>query len=53
MELARQATWSQTRVELFHYRTKDNVKAGAVLESRLGKVVGIEVKAVLRTWISV
>jgi uncharacterized protein len=45
MELARQATWSQTRVELFHYRTKDGVEVDAVLESRQGKVVGIEVKA--------
>jgi uncharacterized protein len=45
MELARQATWSETRVELFHYRTKDMVEVDAVLESRQGKVVGIEVKA--------
>jgi len=45
MELARQATWSQTRAELFHYRTKDQVEVDAVLESRPGKVVGIEVKA--------
>jgi hypothetical protein len=45
MELARQATWSQTRVELSHYRTKDMVEVDAVLESRQGKVVGIKVKA--------
>lgn len=45
MELARQATWSDTRVELFHYRTKDKVEVDAVLENRQGKVVGIEVKA--------
>jgi hypothetical protein len=45
MELARQATWSQTRVELFHYRTKDDIEIDAVLESRQGEVVGIEVKA--------
>ena len=45
MELARQATWSQTRAELFHYRTKDNIEVDAVLESRQGKAVGIEVKA--------
>lgn len=45
MELARQATWSDTRVELFHYRTKDKVEVDAVLESRQAKVVGIEVKA--------
>ncbi len=45
MELARQATWSQTRVELSHYRTKDDVEVDAVLESRQGKVAGIEVTA--------
>jgi predicted AAA+ superfamily ATPase len=45
MELARQATWSADRVELFHYRTKDKIEVDAVLENRQGKVVGIEVKA--------
>jgi uncharacterized protein len=45
MELARQATWSDARVELFHYRTKDKVEVDAILESRQGKAVGIEVKA--------
>ena len=47
MELARQATWSDTRVDLFHYRTKDKVKVevDVVLENRQGKAVGIEVKA--------
>jgi uncharacterized protein len=45
MELARQLTWSRERVELFHYRTKDKVEVDAVLESRQGGVVGIEVKA--------
>jgi len=33
------------RAELFHYRTKDQVEVDIVLESRPGKVVGIEVKA--------
>jgi uncharacterized protein len=45
MELARQLTWSQTRAELFHYRTKDMIEVDAVLENRPGQVVGIEVKA--------
>ncbi|MEV0756099.1 ATP-binding protein [Streptosporangium sp. NPDC050280] len=45
MELARQITWSDERVELFHYRTKDKVEVDAVLENRQGRVVGIEVKA--------
>ena len=45
MELARQLTWSQERVELFHYRTKDRTEVDAVLENRRGHVVGVEVKA--------
>lgn len=45
MELARQITWSEEEVELFHYRTRDQVEVDAVLESRRGEVVGIEVKA--------
>jgi uncharacterized protein len=45
MELARQVTWSDTRVDLFHYRTRDKVEVDVVLENRQGKVVGIEVKA--------
>ncbi|GGO14419.1 hypothetical protein GCM10010116_29040 [Microbispora rosea subsp. aerata] len=45
MELARQLTWSDERVDLFHYRTKDKVEVDAVLENRQGRVVGIEVKA--------
>jgi uncharacterized protein len=44
-ELARQLTWSQRRVELSHYRTKDGVEVDVVLEDRRGQVVGIEVKA--------
>jgi hypothetical protein len=45
MELARQATWSHNRVDLFHCRTKDQVEVDVILENRQGKVVGIEVKA--------
>jgi hypothetical protein len=45
MEIARQLTWSGTRAELSHYRTKDGVEVDAVLETRRGEVVGIEVKA--------
>lgn len=45
MELARQLTWSQEEVRLFHYRTKDKVDVDAVLETNDGRVVGVEVKA--------
>jgi predicted AAA+ superfamily ATPase len=44
-EVARQLTWSRTRAELSHYRTKDKVEVDAVLEDRAGRAVAIEVKA--------
>jgi predicted AAA+ superfamily ATPase len=45
MELARQATWSNTQVDLFHYRDKDKREVDLILQDASGKVVGIEVKA--------
>jgi predicted AAA+ superfamily ATPase len=45
MELARQLTWSTERGTLHHYRTKDGVEVGAVIETPDGRVIGIEVKA--------
>ena len=44
-ELARQLTWSRERVDLSHYRDHSKFEVDAVLESRSGQVVGIEVKA--------
>jgi predicted AAA+ superfamily ATPase len=44
-ELARQLTWSQKLVDLYHYRDHNKVEVDAVLESRQRQVVGIEVKA--------
>lgn len=45
MELARQLTWSEQRVRLHHFRTRDNVEVDAVLEAADGRIIGIEVKA--------
>lgn len=45
MEIARQLTWADQEVDLFHYRTKDGVEVDLVLENRRRQVVGIEVKA--------
>lgn len=45
MELARQLTWSEQQAELFHYRTRDKVEVDAVIETRRGQAVGVEVKA--------
>ena len=44
-ELARQLTWSEQAVELSHYRDHSKFEVDAVLETRAGQVVGIEVKA--------
>lgn len=45
MEIARQITWSETRADQFHYRTRDGDEVDIVLENLLGEVVAIEVKA--------
>lgn len=45
MELTKQATWSRTRAELFHFRTAAGREVDLVLEDGAGRVVGIEVKA--------
>jgi hypothetical protein len=37
MELARQATWSNSRADLFHYRTKNKVEVDVILENRQGR----------------
>ncbi|MFC7532517.1 ATP-binding protein [Actinoplanes sp. GCM10030250] len=44
-ELARQATWSEQLVELFHYRDQNKVEVDVILENRQRQVVAIEVKA--------
>jgi predicted AAA+ superfamily ATPase len=45
MELRKQAAWSQTRPQLFHYRTQTGQEVDIVLEDAAGRLVGIEVKA--------
>lgn len=44
-ELARQITWSQELVDLYHYRDHNKVEVDGILENRRGQVIGIEVKA--------
>lgn len=44
MELVKQASWSESRPSLFHYRTGRGEEVDVVLERR-GRVIGIEVKA--------
>lgn len=45
MELTKQATWSSTKVEMFHFRTAIGREVDIVLEGSSGDIVGIEVKA--------
>ena len=45
MELARQLTWADEEIRLYHYRTKDGVEVDAVLETNDGRIAGVEVKA--------
>jgi predicted AAA+ superfamily ATPase len=44
-EVARQLTWNEEPVQLFHYRDRDKVEVDMVLEHASGQVIGIEVKA--------
>ncbi|MEV0229536.1 ATP-binding protein [Nonomuraea sp. NPDC050786] len=44
-EVARQLTWANEPVQLFHYRDRDQVEVDMVLEHASGEVVGIEIKA--------
>ncbi|HKV41961.1 MAG TPA: DUF4143 domain-containing protein, partial [Blastocatellia bacterium] len=45
MELYKQAAWSLTQPELFHFRTQAGEEVDILLENKAGGVVGIEVKA--------
>lgn len=45
MEIAKQASVSDTRPPLFHYRTSDGLEVDALVEPRSGPVCAIEVKA--------
>jgi predicted AAA+ superfamily ATPase len=45
MEVARQATWAEAQVDLFHYRTRDQTEVDLVIENFDGRVVAVEVKA--------
>jgi len=45
MEIARQLSWSETRAQMYHYRTKDGIEVDIVLETPGMQIVGIEVKA--------
>jgi len=45
LELKKQLGWSETRAEMFHFRTSNDREVDIILENRAGELVGIEVKA--------
>lgn len=45
MEIARQLSWSEQDVEMYHYRSRDKVEVDIVLENARGDVVAFEIKA--------
>lgn len=45
VELKKQCSWSQTQPRCYHFRNQTNQEVDLVLESRSGKIVGIEIKA--------
>jgi predicted AAA+ superfamily ATPase len=44
-ELARQLSWTDEPIRLYHYRDRDGYEVDAILERASGEVVAIEVKA--------
>lgn len=44
-ELARQLSWAEEPVRLYHYRDRDDYEVDAILERASGEVVAVEVKA--------
>lgn len=45
MELKKQMTWSETRPNLYHFRTQAGREVDLVLEDAAGRLVGVEVKS--------
>ncbi len=44
MELRKQSSWSETKPQLFHFRTQSGQEVDIVLEGSSGQIVGVEVK---------
>lgn len=43
-ELTKQATWSNTQVKIYYFRTASGIEVDIILEDFMGQVVGIEIK---------
>jgi len=44
-ELRKIASWSETRIQFFHFRDRSQTEVDIILEDRRGRIIGIEVKA--------
>jgi uncharacterized protein len=44
-EILKQLSWSKTRANLSHFRTRDGDEVDVVLEDPRGRIIGIEIKA--------
>jgi uncharacterized protein len=44
-ELRKQATWCNTRVQLYHFRSVDGIEVDILMEDAAGNIVGIEIKS--------
>lgn len=44
-ELKKQLGWSETRAEMFHFRTSNDKEVDVIIENLGGEIVGIEVKS--------
>ena len=44
-ELRKQISWSEFRIEIYHFRTVAGREVDVVLEDNQGRVVGVEVKS--------
>lgn len=44
-ELKKESTWSETKPEMFHFRTTSGIEVDLVLENRRRQLVGIEIKS--------
>lgn len=44
-ELKKQATWSKTHPDIYHFRTTSGTEVDIILENRQAQIIGIEVKS--------
>ena len=45
VEIQKEASWSETQPNFFHFRTQVGQEVDLILEDAAGKIIGIEIKA--------